>query len=108
MTFSLSPEEIAAIANQVAEIVIARMEANGKADHDTLLTEREVAAVCRVEVSTVRLARRKGQLRCVRVGRFPRYRRPDVDQWLLSEGKPEGTNGILALPSVGRGMRKAK
>jgi excisionase family DNA binding protein len=46
------------------------------------VTEREVCEVARVEVSTVRAARRAGELRCTRIGRYPRFAADDVRAWV--------------------------
>jgi excisionase family DNA binding protein len=43
---------------------------------------RHVAAVLSVPVSWVREQTRRGEIPCVRLGRYVRYRREDVERWI--------------------------
>ena len=60
--------------------------ANG-ADPDRLLTAEDVAALLQVPKTWVYAQSRDGDLPTVRLGRYYRYRRPDVLAWV------EGRNG---------------
>lgn len=51
---------------------------------DRLLDAREVAELLNVPVSWVREATRAGQLPCVAVGRYRRYRRERVLAWVVA------------------------
>ena len=49
---------------------------------DHLLTASEVAALLSVKESWVREATRDGRLPHLRLGRYRRYRREDIEHWL--------------------------
>jgi excisionase family DNA binding protein len=62
---------------------------------DRILTAREVAAFLAVKESWVREATRDGRLPHLRLGRYRRYRRADIERWL---GEQQA-GGRLALPA---------
>lgn len=49
---------------------------------DRLLTEQEVADILQVKKSWVAEAAREGKLACVQLGRYRRFRREDVDDFI--------------------------
>jgi DNA-binding transcriptional MerR regulator len=58
---------------------------------DRLLTEEEVAKLCRVSLSAVRYWRRHGTgPEHVWAGRYPRYWRSKVLEWLAREPEADG------------------
>lgn len=59
---------------------LAPLTANVTEDH--LLTAAEVAELLNVAVSWVSTAAREGVLPCVRVGRWIRFRRPSILEWV--------------------------
>jgi excisionase family DNA binding protein len=66
---------------------------------DRLLTVDEVAAVLVVSPTTVKRLTRSGELPCVRIGRLARYRRADLDRWVvehLERAQPPGAAGVTA------------
>jgi excisionase family DNA binding protein len=60
---------------------------------DRLLTAAEVAAFLAVKESWVREATRDGRLPHLRLGRYRRYRRSDIENWL----EDQQTGGRLAF-----------
>lgn len=54
----------------------------GPVTGDRLLLAHEVAELLNVPVSWVRSATRAGTLPAVRVGRWVRYDRADIDRWI--------------------------
>jgi len=52
---------------------------------DRLLTAAEVAAFLAVKESWVREATRDGRLPHLRLGRYRRYRREDIERWLSEQ-----------------------
>jgi hypothetical protein len=54
------------------------------ADADQLMTETEAAQFCKVRIHTLRDARRRGVLNFSRAGRFPRYSKAQLAEWLSS------------------------
>jgi len=62
---------------------------------DRLLTAAEVAAFLAVKESWVREATRDGRLPHLRLGRYRRYRREDIERWL----DEQQAGGRLALPA---------
>jgi excisionase family DNA binding protein len=50
---------------------------------DRLLTTDEVAAALGVSPTTAKRLTRSGELPCVRIGRLVRYRRVDLDRWIV-------------------------
>ncbi len=60
---------------------------------DRLLTADEVAAFLSVKESWVREATRDGRLPHLRLGRYRRYRRSDIESWL----KDQQVGGRLAF-----------
>ena len=62
---------------------------------DRHLTAREVAAFLAVKESWVREATRDGRLPHLRLGRYRRYRRADIERWL----QEQQAGGRLALPA---------
>ena len=103
MNFQLSPAEIEAIAIAVATRVIEQLHQSAEVSSDRLLTENEVASITRVEPHTIRDARRRGELTCVRVGRFPRFRRRDVDEWLDRRTENNGRAATVSSDSENAG-----
>ena len=88
MRLNLEQEDIDAIAARVAELVFDKLsQERSGSTQEKLLTESEAAAILRVQTHTLRDARRRGALKCQRVGRFPRYRREDLDEWLASSAQ---------------------
>lgn len=53
-----------------------------------LLSIRDVAALLGVHRNTIHRLVRTGQLRSVRVGRLPRFRRQDIDEFLERREPP--------------------
>jgi excisionase family DNA binding protein len=62
---------------------------------DRLLTAGEVAAFLAVKESWVREATRDRRLPHLRLGRYRRYRREDIERWL----EEQQSGGRLALPA---------
>jgi excisionase family DNA binding protein len=62
---------------------------------ERLLTACEVAAFLSVKESWVREATRDGRLPHLRLGRYRRYRREDIERWLSEQQ----AGGRLALPA---------
>jgi excisionase family DNA binding protein len=62
---------------------------------DRLLTAAEVAAFLAIKESWVREATRDGRLPHLRLGRYRRYRREDIERWLTEQQ----AGGRLALPA---------
>ncbi|MGC9974064.1 MAG: helix-turn-helix domain-containing protein [Gaiellaceae bacterium] len=60
---------------------------------EPLLTAAEVAALLSVRESWVREATRDGRLPHLRLGRYRRYRRSDIERWLEAQAEP----GRLAI-----------
>ena len=83
MQLEFSTADLDQIAELVAQKILARLEPREKAE---LMTEREVAEMARVEVHTIRDARRRKELKFFRVGRYPRFRPADVQAWLEKSG----------------------
>jgi excisionase family DNA binding protein len=116
VNLQLSTAEINAIADAVAIRVVEHLRQPAELAADRLLTENEVASITRVEPHTIRDARRRGELTCVRVGRFPRFRRRDVDEWLdgrTENNGPEASGssdsesaGNATSPIVGKSRRR--
>lgn len=61
---------------------------------DRLLTANEVAAFLAVPVSWVREWTRSGAIPHLKLGRYCRYRLPDVEAWLESCSQPGRTIGL--------------
>jgi excisionase family DNA binding protein len=59
---------------------------------DALLTPAEVAELLAVTRRWVEDATRRGDIPHIRLGRFPRYRRETIDEW-LAELERAGTRG---------------
>jgi excisionase family DNA binding protein len=55
---------------------------------DRLLDAREVAELLHLNVSHVRELTRRGDLPCVRLGRFVRYRRESLLAWIEARERP--------------------
>lgn len=115
MNFQIPTAEIEAmIESAVARAFDRQFSKDGDLATDRLLTENEVASMLHVEVHTIRDARRRGELVFVRVGRFPRFRRADIDAWLDSRSSNVGGNGSdvgagaegAALPTIGNDKRR--
>ena len=66
---------------------------------DRLLTAAEVAALLAVKESWVREATRDGRLPHLRLGRYRRYRRDDIERW-LSEQQAGGRLAFSAGKSL--------
>ncbi len=54
---------------------------------EVLLTAHDVAEILRVEDSWVYRRAREGDLPCRRIGRYVRFTRGDIDQWLEHQSK---------------------
>lgn len=85
-------EDIAAETNSVFANGLVRFDA------DRLLEAHEVAAMLGVPVSWVRRESREGDMPCLRLGRYVRYDRAAVIDWLSEQRsgrwkthKPKGT-----------------
>jgi|GEM_PF-5171232 len=83
MQLTFAESDLERLAELIAAKITERLPA-AKSD-DTLLTEAEAAASCRVRTHTIRDARRRGVLQCSRAGRFPRYSREQLAAWLRGE-----------------------
>jgi hypothetical protein len=79
MNFSFSAAELEALADLVASKLADKLAQKPAVE---LLTESQVAELCHVAPHTVRDARKRKELRCTRIGRYPRYARMDVEKWL--------------------------
>jgi excisionase family DNA binding protein len=62
--------------------------------NDRLLLAAEVAELLTVKESWVREATREGRLPHLRLGRYRRYRRQDIERWL----EAQHAGGGLAFP----------
>jgi hypothetical protein len=80
MHLIIDPDDLDKLAELVAAKIIERLPK--LVDDEVLLTEQEAAAFCKVQVHTLRDARRRGVLKCSRAGRFPRYSRAQLSEWL--------------------------
>jgi hypothetical protein len=79
MNFLFSPAELEALAELVASKLADKLAQKPAVE---LLTESQVAEMCHVAPHTVRDARKRKELRCTRIGRYPRYSHADVQIWL--------------------------
>ncbi|MSR59067.1 MAG: DNA-binding protein [Planctomycetaceae bacterium] len=86
MQITLDRDDLRAIVTEVLAEVMAQTSTT---PHQQLLTEPEAAAVVRVQAHTLRDARRRGELQFHRVGRFVRYDRAQLDQWIKRGPAPK-------------------
>lgn len=76
----LTPDEL---KDLVKSAVIEALASNPQATApEELMTESQAAQLFKVAVHTLRDARRRGKLECFRVGRFPRYSRAQLEDYL--------------------------
>jgi len=54
-------------------------------DFEPLVDAEEIAGLLRLHPKTVQQMARNGQLPGIRVGRFWRFRKSEIDRWLRSE-----------------------
>lgn len=88
MHLTLDPADLDRLAELVADKLAFRIQPQTGGD-DRLMTEPEAAAFCRVEIHTLRDARRRGVLEYCRAGRFPRYSRAQLDAWMTTRNVVE-------------------
>ena len=73
----MSPHEIDALADAIAERVSSRLS---QVDQDALIDSHAVAAVLGCSVPTVERRTKTGEIRSYKIGRLRRYKKSDVLQ----------------------------
>lgn len=81
---SAPPVDINSVRGSVASTILVPAKGQGStaAGLPRLLTPDDVAELLQVSVRWVLSAARNGELPCVRVGRFPRFRPADVEAFI--------------------------
>jgi excisionase family DNA binding protein len=91
MKTTLEKEDIEAIATEVLNMVKPLLVSNGGAE-DTIFDVKGLAEYLRVEESWVYQKIHSGELPHYKMGKYPRFRKSIIDDWLQQREKGNGKN----------------
>lgn len=89
MKTTLEKEDIEAIATELLNVVKPLLKNNGEVD-DVIFDVKGLAEYLRVEESWVYQKIHTGDLPHYKVGKYPRFRKSKIDEWLKQREKGYG------------------
>jgi excisionase family DNA binding protein len=85
VSIPVTPKDLQDFATSVAKSVLANYQPKEK--EDELLTVEEAMAMLKVSRTSIWRWERQGVLKPIKLGRFVRYRKSDIDNMIKREGQ---------------------
>ena len=85
----LEDEELSRIADELFE----KIKSLSQPDHNELLTKEELAEYLKVQSGWVDQKVHEGIIPYCKVGKYPRFRKSEIDQWLEERHNGNGKTG---------------
>lgn len=90
MRIELEPQDIEAIAQRLLELLKPILLGNGKGEDDTILDVQSLAEYLRVNKQWVYDKIHQEAIPYYKLGKYPRFRKAEIDEWLQRKGKGNG------------------
>ena len=91
MKLEIEQEDIQTIAKEVVQALMPLLTTNGRGEN-TIFDVKGLAEYLKVEESWVYQKIHSGELPHYKMGKYPRFRKSTIDEWLRQREKGNGKN----------------